>query len=134
MSVAKILYYRFLDPRENKAAGVKIVDDIYFSIRHDRSMDGSSVAIPIGLFRAHWKTLPVKEPIDDSKPVMAELERLFMKYNFDETNPINYRYPEMQAWIRQNRLHTSMSIGDVVQVKGVNYIAAGAGFKRVELR
>ncbi|HMP28081.1 MAG TPA: hypothetical protein PKD85_00690 [Saprospiraceae bacterium] len=58
--------------------------------------------------------LVYEEPFDSKREKLEILEKLFERFN-DPENPLGS--PEKQEFIKSNRLHTSMSVGDVVIFK-----------------
>lgn len=47
---------------------------------------------------------------------------IFAKFNDHEVNP------ELQQFIQKNRLHISMSVGDIIKYNEKFYIVTGCGF------
>lgn len=60
--------------------------------------------------------------------IFEYLEELFTLFNSDD-NPLSTT--ECQKFIRENKSHTSMSVGDVISIDGDYYIVDGMGFKSI---
>ena len=78
------------------------------------------------------------------------LESVFMSFNSDDANPLSYTNDwnkvcvigdsvgtgkDFQAAMRNKNFkvgHTSMSVGDIVSLNGVNYLCADVGWKKLK--
>ena len=78
------------------------------------------------------------------------LESVFMSFNQDDANPLSYTNDwnkvcvigdsigtgrDFQAAMRNKNFkvgHTSMSVGDIVSLNGVNYLCADVGWKKLK--
>ena len=62
----------------------------------------------------------------------GNLDDIFSLFN-SEDNPLSN--PERQSFIRDNQLHTSMSVGDIIECKSEDstewFSVAGRGFKKI---
>ena len=69
----------------------------------------------------------IKSVNDDD--ILDKLEDIFAKFNNDDLNPLSGSVnSERQQFITQNRLHTSISVGDIIKYNDKIYIVAGCGF------
>ena len=63
-------------------------------------------------------------------------EMMFMHTNDGKDNPLSN--PQRQEFIKKNKLHTSLSIGDIVQItrdgKQTLYMCKGIGWKTLEIK
>lgn len=75
-----------------------------------------------------YETLIEDETLINDK-IYAYLEGLFMRFN-SEDNPLSAS--EYQKKIKKFLSHTSMSVGDVVQIDDDYYVVAGVGFKKLK--
>jgi hypothetical protein len=66
---------------------------------------------------------------DIKEEIMIFLEKLFARFNSEE-NPLCA--PKYQEKIKSFLSHTSMSVGDVVQIDNDYYVINGIGFKKLE--
>jgi len=74
----------------------------------------------------YWKKQDLPNPIHD----LAVLDTIFYLMNHDEINPMSNK--EMQTWIRENKVsHTSMSVGDVIELDNKTFVCATVGWKEV---
>jgi len=78
------------------------------------------------------------------------LESVFMSFNQDDANPLSYTNDwnkvcvigdsigtgrDFQDAMRNKKIkvgHTSMSVGDIVSLNGVNYLCADVGWKKLK--
>jgi len=78
------------------------------------------------------------------------LESVFMSFNSDDANPLSYTNDwnkvcvigdsvgtgkDFQDAMKNKKIkvgHTSMSIGDIVSLNGVNYLCADVGWKKLK--
>lgn len=58
--------------------------------------------------------------VNDEDMAQNICERLYRVMNHDEANPLSCYHVDggHQAWVRANKTHTSMSVGDVICVMG----------------
>ena len=79
-----------------------------------------------------------------------DLENVFGTFNHDDTNPLSYSNDwnkvcvigdsigtgrDFQDAMRNKKIkvgHTSMSVGDIVSLNGVNYLCADVGWKKLK--
>ena len=63
------------------------------------------------------------------------LSRLFSIFNHDRYNPLSYYHPCQegghQYWVRAEGVHTSMSVGDVVQINDTYYFCDNIGWTQL---
>lgn len=79
-------------------------------------------------YKYNWNTNEMKE---DRQEVLKSriCESLFDILNREE-NPLGT--PENQAFIREHKLHTSMSVGDIISFDGKEFwIIIGIGFEKL---
>lgn len=93
-----------------------------------------STALGYGLYefdRDDLVEMPVEFEWEGMGYVEDFLERIFAELN-GFGNPL--MSDENQEWIRQNmsRGHTSMSIGDAIEIHGQLYVVSEIGFTKVE--
>lgn len=75
-----------------------------------------------------WVKLPISFKVTDESE--KSLNKVYEELNI-ETNPMGT--PEMQQWIRDNKLrHTSMSVGDIIFLGKNFYICKTVGWKKLE--
>ena len=85
--------------------------------------------------RDYVKEAPLVDLINfyDGK-IEGFLEELFSMYNNDEgsrrRNP--FGHPECQKFIRENKTHTSMSVGDVIQINEKYFVCENEGWRELE--
>ena len=82
-------------------------------------------------FKKDWVKLPIKITYDKSDNIDGNLAIVFDKLNLPG-NPMETH--EKQEWIRKNLFphpHTSMSVGDVVQIGNKYYLALSIGWKKM---
>lgn len=72
--------------------------------------------------------IPSNINTEDEKSVDEYLESLYNIFN-SEKNPLSS--PFYQRIIKNNKLHTSMSMGDVIKVGTNYYYGAGFGFHKI---
>lgn len=65
---------------------------------------------------------------NENVTIDSYLDELFALFNNDE-NPLSEKY--YQEIIINNKLHTSMSMGDVIKINNEYYIVCGIGFKKL---
>jgi len=109
-------------------------DSSYWGKKYQELYNESSLPIFFKrkFFNQYWKKLPIEENIDNTKfPISAnELERLFEKYNLSDNPYMNKK--GQQTLKRLGLRHTSMSVGDVIQIGGDFYIVAMIGFRKIK--
>ena len=84
-----------------------------------------------------------------SSTLKATFESVFMSFNSDDANPLSYTNDwnkvcvigdsvgtgkDFQTAMRNKNFkvgHTSMSVGDIVSLNGVNYLCADVGWKKL---
>lgn len=66
--------------------------------------------------------------VDPHQEIHVMLEKVFKRFN-SRDNPLIMS--EHQEFLRSNRLHTSMSVGDVVMLNRRAYVVTGLGFRMV---
>jgi hypothetical protein len=66
---------------------------------------------------------------DMNHDVTSILEGIFQLFNSAE-NPL--AMSNKQQFIRDNKIHTSMSVGDIVQIDDVYWVVSGCGFQRMD--
>jgi hypothetical protein len=72
----------------------------------------------------------VEFPINFS--ILDALEDLFCRFNDYETNPLSYDHsPKKQEFIKHNSLHTSMSVGDAVQINNEIWACKMQGWEKI---
>ncbi len=92
------------------------------------------------LAKTHKEVYITKEEIPEDR--IQLLESYFSKFNSYETNPISYQNDKnKQKFISENKLHTSMSVGDVIEIIIPNntvddfnvetWVCSGIGWKKV---
>lgn len=83
----------------------------------------------VEVFRSKW-ILPVYLDRRDL------LEQIFRLFNSDDSNPLSSE--DCQKTIAENKLHTSMSVGDVVEITcdGITeiWVCKSVGWKRISPR
>ena len=81
-------------------------------------------------FKKHWKKLPKKEIVKKDITKREEiLEGLFNKYNMYATNPYSNENDPGQKTLKRLKIrHTSMMIGDIIEIDNTYYIVATDGF------
>lgn len=127
MVQAEIFYGNLPHPAENKIWGT-LYKDLHFN------ETSAPFTMPIGFFRKRYRRLPIKENVYTDK-LQTEMERLFSKYNQYSENPYSADNDPGQRMIRSAGIkHTSMSIGDVIKVRGQHWIVANMGFRKLILR
>jgi hypothetical protein len=75
-------------------------------------------------FEKDYAKLPVETKEKD-------LDKIWEDYNVGKSHH-KLGTKEMQNWIRKNTGHTSMSVGDVVQINGDYYIARDVGWEKLK--
>lgn len=61
------------------------------------------------------------------------LEVIFRIMNNYTSNPLSHEHDNgMQAWVRSVRTHTSMSVGDVVQINGTHWFCDHVGWTQID--
>lgn len=58
------------------------------------------------------------------------LENLFVRFNSTDVNPLQSE--EAQKMIKQNKTHTSMSLGDIIKLNDKYYMLGMLGFQKLE--
>lgn len=98
-------------------------------------VEGQKVQITDTQFKKHWKKLPIKERVSkDIKKREEVLEVLFSKYNMYATNPYsNENDPGQKTLKRLKVRHTTMMIGDVIEIDNSYYIVTTDGFLKEEI-
>lgn len=72
--------------------------------------------------------IPNNVDLTVEKSINEFLESLFELFN-SENNPLTNK--KMQKHIIKNKLHTSMSMGDVIKIMDMYYYVANFGFKTI---
>ena len=122
----KLFYASLPHPQELNLGG--IYDEVY---GYKKRRGTSPITIPKNVFQKYWSQVPIKERIKRTISLNDELERLFMKYNLDAINPL--ATPKGQEIVKSIHKHTSMSVGDVIQIGKSKRIVANRGFKKLFL-
>lgn len=123
---ARIFYGNTPHPSLNKSWGNNVYKKIHYN---DENVD--VIDMPTYMFRKYYRMLPQKETVNSSD-VERSLERIYMKYNLSDKNPL--ATDSGQAILKSKGLrHTSMMIGDVVKFDNKYYIVAGHGFLKMRL-
>lgn len=68
--------------------------------------------------------------LKENKIIFKHLESLFSLFNFEKNPLIN---DDSQKFIINNKLHTSMSIGDIIKINEQYYCCAAMGFEKFNL-
>jgi len=108
----------------------------------DLHSNKSTIFMPKRIFKDVYAEMSKDKVQIDGDVLPAELERMFAKYNDDGyaqdkpyskgKNPL--ATPKGQDKVRDSGTHhTSMSVGDMVEVDGDHYIVADFGFKKVKV-
>lgn len=79
--------------------------------------------------KIYTDNIPNTVDINNDKSVYDFLESSFQKFNDPDCNPLTSQ--EFQNTIIMNKLHTSMSIGDIIVVAGNYYCVSGEGFNKI---
>lgn len=70
---------------------------------------------------------------DDDSTTDEYLDSVYSKFNSNDKNPLSiFNSPTRQKIIKELQTHTSMSIGDIVEVDGTMYVVNQFGFKKIE--
>lgn len=60
------------------------------------------------------------------------LDEIYNKFNSFSDNPLGAsKNPAKQEYLKDKRLHTSMSVGDVVQIDDKYWVIRGSGFAQI---
>ncbi len=85
-------------------------------------------------FREHWKKLPITIDYDPALSKEQNFNKVFEVLNIGgkyHGNPMSK--PDKQSWLRMNGVrHTSMSMGDIIQIGKEYWITAGIGFTKLK--
>lgn len=74
--------------------------------------------------------LPNNINLNNENEIMDYIENLFFTFNSDN-NPLSS--PNIQKKLKEFNSHTSMSMGDIVQINNDYYMVAGVGFNKITL-
>jgi len=95
-----------------------------FPSKADIAKDYKELPIP----KKYWSAWQLNQ-IDEiySEPILDEIFKLMNNY---KTNPLSNK--EMQTWLKENKVsHTSMSVGDVIELDNKTFVCATMGWKEV---
>jgi len=84
-------------------------------------------------FKRDYRELPWINTVLTGTPE-EKMGQLFERYN-DDNNPMGTK--PMQNWIRDNLQpspHTSMSVGDIIEISGELYIVKGVGWTKLPFK
>ena len=125
--IAKIFYSINPHPSEDKWWA-----DHFYRPLHERE-DEKPMEVQFTKFNHYWKLMRYQNVAGDDVKVV--LEKLFALYNDAGSEPNPLSSDEGQNRVRASGTHhTSMSVGDVVYLKGKYWIVAGVGFKELKVR
>ena len=139
---AKIYYYRAAEEHFVETYGVEVGLKKYRNITFPLNEEVNTTAEEIRAEVDHVMIveLEIPEKIQDYDP-MAIAEYAFMAMNNYNLNPLAVDYYEKlgvedvrqgQRKIRENKCsHTSMSVGDAVEINGEIYLTASIGFVKL---
>jgi len=123
MVQATIYYVDMPHPSESKFA------EKYWSVLH-YDKDIKIVYVSKAQFKKYWQKMPYKENIKSYK----DLDQLWHKYNIYRTNPCSSDNDPGQVTLKKLGVrHTSMSIGDVVKIGTIYYIAVSYGWAKLKI-
>ena len=80
-------------------------------------------------FKKDYKRIPVSFPFNNNLSLEHNFGKVYSKLN-SGNNPLGT--PEMQNWIKTNlkpRPHTSMSVGDIIELEGKYWITLMDGWE-----
>ncbi|QKF94520.1 hypothetical protein QKU48_gp1062 [Fadolivirus algeromassiliense] len=117
MTKAEILY-----PSHNKNIPQKFIVSLY--LNPNITMND----INKYYMKIYELDIPNNINIDNEESLHKYLEELFSLFN-SEQNPLSTT--DLQEKIKINKLHTSMSMGDVVKIMNNYYFVSGFGFKKI---
>ena len=107
----------------------------YWNRQHiDFLMNTTGIAIE-NLNETHVK-VPTSRPrfvcigYDPMLDIHNMLEDLFCKYNHEDKNPLGS--VNGQKFVRENKTHTSMSVGDVIQINEKYFVCKDEGWRELE--
>lgn len=80
-------------------------------------------------FKKDYKKIPISFPFNKNLSQEHNFGKVYNKLNSDN-NPLGT--PEMQQWLRKNKLkHTSMSVGDIIELEGKYWITLMIGWEKL---
>lgn len=122
---AKIIYCKNPHPTMDKEFGSR-----YYEMHH--GTENTIFIVAKEFFEKYWVDMDEEEYIESDADVKTELEKIFAKYNQYGSNPLSADNGG-QDKVRSKGVHTSMSIGDMIEVDGQTYMVASTGFKKVKI-
>ena len=86
------------------------------------------------LSNTHREVYQTKEEVPEDR--VPFLEEYFHKFNVYEENPLSHENsPDKQQFIKENQLHTSMSVGDVIEIHNgetlETWVCEGVGWNKI---
>lgn len=83
-------------------------------------------------FDKNWTRLPVKEEIGEIEDINESLEEIYRKYNLSSLNPYS-NDPGQKILRNLNVRHTSMMMGDIIEIDNTYYLVVSTGFLQVSI-
>ena len=101
---------------------IKTNTNIYLSLQFDENYK-----VKLNMIDNYYYC--IYEYVADNKETFLILDDIFELFNSDN-NPLSN--PGIQGIIFQYKLHTSMSIGDIIKLNDEYYVVRSSGFMKIE--
>lgn len=83
-------------------------------------------------FNKNWIKLPIKEIVIGYENTNDLLEKVYRKYNISSINP--YSNDPGQKILRNLKVrHTSMMMGDIIEIDNTHFMVVATGFLQVSI-
>lgn len=118
----EVYYFKSHEYKQEGKTSTFLTIDIGSAYLHEKTPT-------IGEFHSDYVKVPFAYITDDRQQELIN-NRIYARLNDDTLNPLII--DEKQEFIRENKLHTSMSIGDIISYDGKDFwIVRDIGFEKI---